>query len=367
MEKVLPVVSLKPSVPIVLSCSDYFAPYGCVFLYSLLSYIFPDNFYDIIVFTKDMEETNKERWVNLVKSYSNVSLRFYNIKPIFEQYNLNINHHFGIESYFKLLIPFIIDGYSKVCYFDCDMVIRDDVAQLMSVELYDNYIAGCIDSVIAGAINDKNAPAFNGLGWGSYARSILKMADPMKYLNTGVLVFNMHKFREDFTLEKILNFADEGQFSLLDQDALNSLCNPKVVVLCQAWNMTTDQAGLKLPYIQKAPAEIYNEYIKARLDRKTVHYADLYKPWKFPIEDLGYEFWADAKKTVYFEMILHRMSNDLYDKSVNPHYIQKIPMGIKQELKMSIHSIMNKYFPPGTKRRNIIKFIYFNLLRRRSS
>lgn len=356
------------NVPVVLSCSEYYLPYGATFIRSLLRYRTSDHNYDIIIFTKDITQKGQAELYRMIEETDNVSIRFLNILPYIEKYQFKAHSHFGIESYFRLLMPYILDGYERAYYFDCDMVLRNDVAELDKVELGNAYLAGCLDTVIVGAINDPMDQSFGcQKSWKDYCTQKLKMGDPYRYLNSGSLIFNFKRFRQEYTADEILSFAAEKQFYLLDQDALNALCWKDVVILDHAWNMTNDNGGTKLPYIRKAPLALAQSYDKARENPSTVHYADKFKPWKNPNEDLGFEFWKDARETPFYSRILGRMSQELYERTVRTQggtelvAMQYLPMGIKKECKYKIKEWSTCILPYGSKRRKRLKKLYFKI------
>ena len=354
-------------VPIVLSCSEYFSLYGAVYLKSLLAHSSPNNFYDILIFTKDLTPRTEKDLEAILQNRPNISIRFVDIKPYIAKYQLKTHSHFGVESYFRLLMPYILNQYDYACYSDCDMVLKRDIAELTRIDIGDAYLGGCLDSVIIGAINDPHDRSFGaGCGWNDYCQSVLGMTDPYRYLNSGVLIFNLSRFRKEFSAEYLLEFVQEKKFYLLDQDALNALCSKDIVVIDHAWNMTNDNGGYKIPYICKAPEEICDSYFDARLNPATVHYADKFKPWKNPNEDLGHEFWRFARDTLQYERILSRMSMEMMERlsqSVPSLAVGVIapPSGVKGEWKRFIKHKSAWMFPYGSKRRECVKRIYRRL------
>ena len=356
----------KNNIPIALSCSEYYSPYAAVYLKSLLNCSSSAYGYDILIFTKDITPKTMKMLGGVLEGRENISLRFLDVDQYLSQYALKVHDHFGVESYFRLLYPYMLTHYGKVIYCDCDMVLKSDIAELYQEEIGNAFLGACIDAVVVGAINDPSDRSFGEYGWMGYCRNKLHMENPYLYLNSGVLVFNLARFRQEYTAERVLQDAQDNQYYLLDQDALNTLCGKDVVILNLAWNMTTDVAGLKWPYIQKAPHSIRDAYLKARMHPHTVHFADWLKPWTNPNEDLGYEFWNVARELPIYTQILARMSGEQMNRTVvSPAELRRDmqPMGVWKEWKWTVKRWSAVILPYGSKRRRAVKRWYFKLRR----
>lgn len=356
----------KNNVPVALSCSEYYSLYGATFLKSLVSHSSPDYCYDILVFTKDISATTTQMLNAILEERPNFSLRFLDVNMCLQEYALKVHAHFGVESYFRLLYPYILQSYQKVLYFDCDMVLKKDVALLYQIDIGDAFLGACVDAVVVGAINDPEDKSFGDFGWKEYCERKLHMQNPYQYINSGVLIFNLAKFRSVYTVDQVLKNAQEENYYLLDQDALNALCSSDTVILDLAWNMTTDVAGAKWPYIQKAPLSVIDAYHLARSAPNTVHFADSMKPWKNPNEDLGYEFWTVARELPVYTRIIARMNQELGDRIVYRPAglcgdILHLPMGVLKEWKWTVKRWSTIILPYHSRRRQCVKRWYYKL------
>lgn len=357
----------RNNVPVALSCSEYYSLYGATFLKSLVSHSSPEYCYDILVFTKDITADTMQMLNAILEGRPNFSLRFVDVNSYIQEYALKVHAHFGIESYFRLLYPYILKAYKKVLYFDCDMVLKNDVAQLYQIDIGDAFIGAAIDAVIVGEVNDPNDLAFISFGCMEYCKDKLKMSNPYHYINSGVIIFNLDRFRNEYTAEQILKNAQDNAYYLLDQDALNALCSHDTIIINMAWNMTTDVAGEKWPNIQKAPQSVVNAYLTARKEANTVHFAGSVKPWKNPNEDLGYEFWSVARELPIYTRIVGRMGKELgeqiiYSGSNNTNEtIMHLPMGVLKEWKWTVKRWSTIILPYHSKRRQRVKRWYYRL------
>ncbi len=354
------------NVPVALSCSEYYSLYGATFLKSLVEHSSPEYCYDILVFTKDLTVGTMQMLNSILDGYPNFSLRFLDVNMYLQEYALKVHAHFGIESYFRLLYPYILKLYQKILYFDCDMVVKNDIALLYQIDIRDSFFGACVDAVIVGAINDPEDRSFGTFGWKEYCERKLHMQNPYLYINSGVLIFNLAKFRSVYTADQVLKNVQEENYYLLDQDALNALCETNIFILDLTWNVTTNVAGTKWPYIQKAPLSVSNAYWSARRAPNTVHFADSMKPWKNPNEDLGYEFWTVARELPIYTRIVARMSQELgedieYRSADGFGERVSLPMGVLKEWKWTIKRWSTVILPYHSKRRQYIKRWYYKL------
>ena len=175
--------------------------------------------------------------------------------------------------YYRLLIPELFPGYSKVLYMDCDTIALSDVAELYNIDVQDNYLGAVADQVV-GIVSE----------FGNYTKNALGI-DGSKYFNSGVIVLNLEKLREiNFycQFEKVLR---SYHFVIApDQDVLNLICKDKVFYYGAEWN--------KMPLAG-------NNKEKPKL----VHYNLSMKPWHYDGIDFEEYFWQFAAKTEFLDII----------------------------------------------------------------
>ena len=92
-----------------------------------------------------------------------------------------------------------------------------------------------------------------------------------KYVNAGVLLINLKKWREDNIQEKLFTWAKENQEKILwvDQDVINSVLNEKIFYLNEEFNAQISE-------LEFGKTKEYNRIA----ERATiVHYVGHRKPW----------------------------------------------------------------------------------------
>ena len=335
------------SVPVVFAANNHFVPMFASCLRSLLDHVSPQYNYDVVLLQSDVEKEHKDELLDMVKGYTNVSLRFFDAARLVKNYKLKANAHISVETFYRFLIQAVLPDYDKILYLDCDLVVNADVAELYQTDVEGYMLAAARDPDFLGQINGAN------LGTQQYCQNEFKMKDPYNYFQAGVLLFNEKEMRKAYTLEQWLTFASQP-FKYSDQDVLNLYCEGKVKYLDMAWNMITDCDHTRVSQvIVHAPASVQAEYRKAHANPKIIHYAGFMKPWHRPSEDYARKFWDAARRTPYYEELLFRMSDGIAYWTVyeNTNGVKRW----KRFAKKVIRKVGDKVFPKGSHRREQLK------------
>jgi lipopolysaccharide biosynthesis glycosyltransferase len=198
--------------------------------------------------------------------------------------NMQISSSVTIAAYYRLLIPALLPTHiQKAIYVDSDLIVRNDIEALWQQDIHNNHLL---------AVQDMGAPLVSSpRGLVNYQE--LGISADSKYLNSGVLVFNLEKWRADNTsLEVIKYLNDYKQYvRWFDQDGLNAILAGKWGELDPRWN--------QMPYLfrfgswQESPYS-EEEYNNLRSHPYIIHYAMRDKPWSencsHPYKELFYEY-----------------------------------------------------------------------------
>ena len=161
----------------------------------------------------------------------------------------------------RLLLPELLPELDKILYLDCDIIVRQDLARLWEeIDLGDNYLGAVYEAAIEG-----QAERFRALG-----------CDPAKYFNSGFLLMNLKQMREENVSEKLLEACRVPYLEFPDQDALNQVCQDRVLPLSPLYN------SIRTFFIPKYKPDFirqYGEGLWERVQREaTIHYTGG-KPW----------------------------------------------------------------------------------------
>lgn len=183
--------------------------------------------------------------------------------------SIESNKHVSLAAYNRLLIAELLpEVCEKAIYLDCDLIIKGDLEQIWQIDLKENYALAVPDIWI----NSLSAPD----GLLNYEE--LGLDANAKYFNSGVMIINIKKWREDNIFSRSVDYFTKNKHYVRyhDQDILNALLAEKWSEIDPRWNVTPiihDYAGWKeSPFSE----EIYNNLIQ---DPWIIHFASEFKPW----------------------------------------------------------------------------------------
>ena len=130
----------------------------------------------------------------------------------------------------RIFIPhFIPERFEKIIYLDVDMIMMRDVSELWNVELGDHMLA---------AVMDPRLKVFSN-SWGGILNYKELGFDPeTKYFNTGILIINIMKWREENSAVTVVKcISDNEKFANYpDQYGLNIVMANRWLELDPRWN-----------------------------------------------------------------------------------------------------------------------------------
>ncbi|HDX3797630.1 glycosyltransferase family 8 protein [Campylobacter jejuni] len=168
-------------------------------------------------------------------------------------------------TYFKMIIPTILDKKIKYClYLDVDVLVVRDIRKIFTLELKDNeYLAGVLD------FDWLNQVDFIS----KYDHKNIKSNLKKSYVNTGMMYINLDLWRKDDISQKCLDFLKKYIPLYAEQCAINHILNGKIYVLQQKWNYLSFinphlncvdmdiEDKYKIPYTYKETVESYNNIV----------------------------------------------------------------------------------------------------------
>jgi len=332
------------NIPVVFSVDDKYVPYLATTLSSLLKNSKNTNNYDLFVLYNKLSDVSKEKLLSLLYGYSNVSLRFIDVTPYLadidvNQFPLRVQH-ISIATYYRFFIADIFSQYKKVIYLDSDLVVNSDIANLYGYDINNNWLGVVID--IREAIQVKIDSCEYGMSWREYTSKVLKLEEPYKYFQAGVLVFNTEQFIKNNVKDKLFKKMKEiSEPYLQDQDILNAVCHKHVTFLPISWNIEWQIPFEHPNYRSILPYNLYKAYSDAIRQKNIIHYASPVKPWNYPENYLAEYWWKYTRLTPFYEEILKKMTDNSAEKSIVSH-LEKIPQTRFIEQIFSLKNSNNK-------------------------
>ena len=335
------------NVAILLAPNENYLPHAAVLIQSIIENSSIENNYDIILFKQDIIERTKNLVLKQIENHKNFSIRFFDISKSINKYgNLNLPtySYASIETYFRMLAPYILKNYNKILYLDCDTIVLKDISELYNTNIDDYLIGACQDLISFGAMHIDLVR--------SMSHEKVKLDNPYEYYNAGVLLINIQAFRKSFLQDQIMKVQHENNFDYYDQDALNYLTKDKTYFLNPRWNTLRDAWNTIENELTYAPIEYYNLMLEVQKDPYIIHYITSKKPWNNLNDNFSDIYWEYARKTVFYEIILYKEIECAKNDAIAA---AKPKNKLKKAIKKILMPFVNFFFPKNTKRREKLK------------
>lgn len=294
----------EKNIPIVFASSAYYVPYLSVTIKSVIETAKADYNYDILILHKEITDTEIRKMQTMVKE-NNFSIRFIKVDKFLDGQDYNFRDGYSPESFYRVVMVDILKMYDKVIYLDCDVIVKKSVSELYCENDVRNYYVAAtkdIDGMASSICDHENRK--------QYMLGFLGLNRLEDYFQSGVMIFNLKKIREDFSLADIIKASCAEEIMFGDQDVLNMLFKEKVFVLDMAWNTITN---VKMQQFETmlllAPIDIVDQYMEARRHPNIIHYGT--KPWNDPSADFAEEYWKIARESPFYEDIILRWEKDV--------------------------------------------------------
>ena len=285
-------------IPVVFSATRSFLPYVAVEIHSILASAAPGTTYEFIILHREWTAEDGDRIRSMLQGCPDASVRLIDLKARLQGYSFYVSNRPSLteESYYRLLIPFILPEYDRVIYLDSDMIVLKDLRELYETDLQGKTVAAARD---VSSFIEKTK-------WkmGTYREKQLGLTDPYNYFISATLLMDTARIRREYTEKQILDLALSRKWLMHDQDVLNYLFKDQVLYLDVRWNSL-----MLLESTDQCPEPYRTEWISAHSDPFIIHYADK-KPWTYFDCDRSVWFWRYATETPFFEDILRSMKEN---------------------------------------------------------
>lgn len=256
------------------------------------------NFY--ILLSDSIAKEDQQTLLNTQEDYENCQVNIIDMKNSYRE--VSVVRHLSTAAYYRLKLPSLLPNIDKILYIDGDTIAQQDLAQLYNIDIDNYYIAG---------VKDLDAFAIRG---NEYVNQIgIKSCE--QYVNSGVLLMNLKKMREDNLEEKFDEFIakyhnPEHRIGIFhDQDVLNAVCYNHIYILPLKYNAMEHQfkkvsegkiSDISICYT----GEEWNE---AYTNPAIIHFT--LKSWRW-IKDSQFKkiWWKCAQKTKVFNKIKRKYS-----------------------------------------------------------
>ncbi len=352
-------------IPIVFSSDNNYAPYLSVIMLSIIKNCDTQKKYEFIVLETSIEAAEKDILLTMIREYNNFTLRFIRVSDYVDSKEFYTDTYFSIETYYRLYIPTLLKEYKKVIYLDVDMIVLDDISKLFEIELNGKTIGATINLSTIGLYNSDKI-TWKETNWKDYFDNVIKIKDPKRYFQAGVMVIDVEKMIANNDQEHLVEKALSFSHLLVDQDVLNSYYNGDVTLIDQVWDFEWHFSFMDFQKIRDSLNDnaLFAKLLQAMASFKIIHYDGILKPWKNTEYSLADIWWDYAKTSPFYDEILKKLE----DYNAN---LQKIDIDkalTKSRLSLVWGYQYNKWLSKiakGNKRKKYLekKYSYKNTLR----
>lgn len=251
------------NINILMSVNKKFLEHVEELIFSLLHYSSrPLNIY--LMYIKDeLKEEDLENIKIFVNNIGNGKI----IPILFDAKNLegmpitdNEGDFFGMEAYSRLFCAYTVpEEVEKILYLDADMICTGDIAELYDLELDEKTWIACED----GGIQEKD---------------LIRLDLPLdyKYINSGMLLIDIKKIRENYAEKDMVKMIRENQEVLVypDQDFINKMFRKDIKIVDNKYNLIAK--GTRYKDLKSKPL--------------IIHYAGSTKPWHDDVSRFEIEY-----------------------------------------------------------------------------
>ncbi len=240
--------------------------------------------FDFYIIHKELTGKTLQEIEELVNEYGN-RLHVYDVSEDIAkiQDTAKTTRHYTWEMYLWLFAPYLIKKVDRILYLDPDIICMNDISELYTTELEEGWFA-------AASYDFKNnfIQVFNNLRLGNLTAT--------KYYNTGVVLMDLAKLREETDQQVVIDTITKKKNRLVlpDQDIFNYLYEDRTKrVDWKIYNM--DPRVFEVLHIL-LPDEYNHGWVRENIT--FIHYCADSKPWIMR-EEYPYilgEYWFDAEK-----------------------------------------------------------------------
>ena len=249
----------KEKINILVTLDENYVPYLNIMLSSMLQSN-SDCFFDVYLLHSAIGEDKVLKTKEILRESGNLIM--VKAKDI-GLGNAPTTSRYPEEIYYRIFAAkYLPDTVDKVLYLDPDIIVNGSLRPLYNMPLDEYYFA---------------AASHTGPFLRKFNEIRLDMDEESPYINSGVMLMNLKRLREEQNYEDVFDFIEKRKSFLMlpDQDIISSLYGSKIFALDTfRYNMT------ERLYLQHAPFEKDLDIDWVRKNSVIIHYCGRNKPWK---------------------------------------------------------------------------------------
>lgn len=224
-----------------------------------------DNSFDLFVAYSSLTEDD---FADMEKALGNLNAKIHRV-PVDENIfaGAPVLDRLSKATYYRLLIGEILpESVDRLLYLDPDIVINGDLTEFYNTDLNGRVLAGCT-----------HLYGFNE--WVNFSRLGIKKKNRTCYVNAGVLLIDLSKWRKTVTVKSILSFIQKNIkiLFLADQDVINVLFADKLMHIDERLYNLDEKTFRHFSEKSAETERIDLEWV--RRNTVIIHYNGKQKPW----------------------------------------------------------------------------------------
>ena len=258
---------------------------------SILSNLNKDYKISFYILSKDLKEEDKEKLQSL-KHIKEYDIEFIDIdESVFTKKIESSQAHVSFEANYKFLLSSLKPNLDKCIYLDADLIATGDLAELWEVDIDEHYMAGVIEECKTKSLI-------------YHRQNRLNIKKKNNYVNTGVMLCNLKKWREDDIEKKFFKtyLSNEGLLLFPDKDTINIVLQDRIKPLDKKYNCL-------ISYIKENKKDVKN----ALKNSIIIHYSGEIKPWLYNIKYKNDIWLSYARKLPFYDEFVYKYTK-LIDK-----------------------------------------------------
>jgi len=288
-------------IPVVMAANEAFAMPACVAMHSILANKkITVNYRFYLLVQKKFSRDITSKFDKLFHLYAGSCLEYIEMDTQFD--DVPANPRFTKEAYYRLKIADILSNENKCIYLDADIIVNGDISELWTFNLGNNYVGAVIDVL------------------GQHRCKPLGILNESSYINSGVLLFNLHAIRRDDITEKFMKLTGEG-YVYPDQDIINKVCNGRISFLPFKYNVMVQTMFSSTLFNGVYSGAKVNEALDNPL---IIHYNIGEKPWNtYNIHARLYHLWHKNAADSPFNMDVNKdLFNAKFELPLTPDFYE---------------------------------------------
>lgn len=256
-------------INIIYASNDGYAGHLAASLCSLLDHNRKAEHMDIYVLSVGMCKEYQNRLKELADTF-NRSLYVVELGNLKERFPYEINTRgFDISAMGRLFAPEVLpECVRRALYLDCDTIVCGSV-----IPLYDTELGDCL----AGMVMEPTVYR--------EMKETIGMKPEEAYFNSGVILMDLARWREEKVLKTLLDFygSHAGSLFACDQDTINGALKGRIYSLSPKYNFFTNYRYFRYRTLETLCAAYKNvgkeEFDQAKKSPVILHYLGDERPW----------------------------------------------------------------------------------------